>query len=81
MEKDLIKKIIKKRKELLESEASDREALIQYIRQFVESKRGNQAWLANESEVHAQKISNLMNGTGTPPSIETLIKLAEVIIK
>ncbi|WP_000374126.1 helix-turn-helix domain-containing protein, partial [Leptospira interrogans] len=60
---------------------SDKEALTEYIREFAEAKRGNQAALSKATGVPTSTISNLVKDTGFPPGIEIIIVLAEAIVR
>ncbi|WP_082285151.1 transcriptional regulator [Leptospira interrogans] len=77
--KPSIEEIIAHRRNCLDTEESDREALTEYIRQFVDAARGNQIRLARESGIPQSKISNMLNGTGTSAGMETLVILALTI--
>ncbi|WP_082294593.1 transcriptional regulator [Leptospira noguchii] len=77
--KPSIEEIIAHRRNCLDTEESDRQALTEYIREFVDAARGNQIRLARESGIPQSKISNLLNKTGTSPGMETLIILAQSI--
>ncbi|TGN00335.1 XRE family transcriptional regulator [Leptospira mayottensis] len=77
--KPSIEEIIAHRRNCLDTEASDREALTEYIRQFANAKRGNMATLTRESGVPQSKISNFLNGTGTSVGMETLVILSLTI--
>ncbi|WP_061226139.1 hypothetical protein [Leptospira interrogans] len=76
IEKETIDQAIKRRQHCLNTSESDRALMIEYIREFVELKRGNQILLARESGIPQSKISNLLNGTGTSAGMETLVILA-----
>ncbi|EKR57208.1 hypothetical protein [Leptospira interrogans] len=74
--KEMIDQAIERRQHCLNTSESDRALMIEYIREFVELKRGNQILLARESGIPQSKISNLLNGTGTSAGMETLVILA-----
>ncbi|UMQ60529.1 XRE family transcriptional regulator [Leptospira interrogans] len=74
--KEMIDQAIERRQHCLNTSESDRTLMIEYIREFVEQKRGNQILLARESGIPQSKISNLLNGTGTSAGMETLVILA-----
>ncbi|ULG86774.1 hypothetical protein [Leptospira interrogans] len=74
--KEMIDQVIERRQHCLNTSESDRALMIEYIREFVELKRGNQILLARESGIPQSKISNLLNGTGTSAGMETLVILA-----
>lgn len=74
--KEIIDQAIERRQHCLNTSESDRALMIEYIREFVELKRGNQILLARESGIPQSKISNLLNGTGTSAGMETLVILA-----
>ncbi|ULG86777.1 XRE family transcriptional regulator [Leptospira interrogans] len=73
--------IIKKWRDCLHTEESDRKMLTDYIRNFVESKRGNVALLSRESNIAVPVISNLINESKTPPSMGRILTLVETIQK
>nr|WP_232435220.1 XRE family transcriptional regulator [Leptospira noguchii] len=73
--------MVKKWRDCLQTEESDREMLTDYIRNFVESKRGNVALLSRESNIAVPVISNLINKSKTPPSMGRILKLVETIQK
>lgn len=74
-----IEDIISRQKACIEAGESDKEALVEYIRAFVEAKRGNQRLLATESGVPESNISNIVHGTGTPTSMERIVQIAEKV--
>ncbi|EKR82613.1 hypothetical protein LEP1GSC084_1089 [Leptospira interrogans serovar Medanensis str. L0448] len=65
----------------MDSEQEHREALIEYIREFVEQKRGNTVLLSQQTGIPVSRISNLVNNSGRPPGMDGLLTLAEVIQK
>ncbi|WP_016755729.1 helix-turn-helix domain-containing protein [Leptospira santarosai] len=73
--------VIRQRRKCVDSEESDKEILTEYIREFVESKRGNQKRLAEASGVAESAISNLLKNTRKPPGMENILLLAEKIQK
>ncbi len=79
--KPSIDKIIAQQKACLENAERHKQLLIDYIREFVDAKRGNQAWLSEQSGVQGIRISNMLNGTGNPPSLEKIVLLADLIQK
>ncbi|EMO53896.1 hypothetical protein [Leptospira noguchii] len=78
-QKETIDQVIKRRQHCLDTSESDRTLMIEYIREFVEAKRGNQIRLARESGIPQSKISNLLNKTGNPLGTEALIILSQTI--
>ncbi|WP_061232581.1 hypothetical protein [Leptospira noguchii] len=78
-QKETIDQIISRREICLDTLESDRESLIDHIRKYVDSKRGNQVLLANASGIPQNKISNLIRGNGFPPGMETIVALAKTI--
>ncbi|WP_045193846.1 hypothetical protein [Leptospira interrogans] len=74
-----VDQIIAKWDECLEGEELDRQILTNYIREFVEAKRGNQALLARESGIEKTAISHLIGGTQAFPSIERVIILSKTV--
>ncbi|ULG86772.1 hypothetical protein [Leptospira interrogans] len=74
-----IEEIIAHRRNCLDTEESDKEALTEYVRQFAKAKRGNTILLSRESGIPNAKISNLLNNSGNPPGMETLVILALTI--
>ncbi|WP_082280559.1 transcriptional regulator [Leptospira interrogans] len=76
-----IEEIIAHRRNCLDTEESDKEALTEYVRQFAKAKRGNTILLSRESGIPNAKISNLLNQSGFPPGMEIILKLAETIQK
>ncbi|WP_198290476.1 XRE family transcriptional regulator [Leptospira kirschneri] len=81
IEKKLITEAIRRRRQNMETEAGDREMLIQYIRQFVDSQRGNQKLLAEASSIPQNKISSLIRERSFSPGMDSIIILAETIQK
>ncbi|MDI7165926.1 hypothetical protein [Leptospira santarosai] len=79
IKKETIDRAIERRQHCLDTSESDRLLLIDYIREFVDSKRGNQRLLTNASGVPESRISNLIRGTGRPPGIESIVALAKII--
>ncbi|WP_000037337.1 hypothetical protein [Leptospira interrogans] len=79
--KETIKQIIEHRRKCVDSEQEHREALIEYIREFVEQKRGNTVLLSQQTGIPVSRISNLVNNSGRPPGMDGLLTLAEVIQK
>ncbi|QOI36791.1 hypothetical protein [Leptospira interrogans] len=77
--KEMIDQIISRREICLDTEESDREALIEYIREFVDAARGNQILLARESGIPQSKISNLIRGNGFPSGMIVILTLAKAI--
>ncbi|WP_032922412.1 hypothetical protein [Leptospira santarosai] len=73
--------IVKKWRDCLLTEESDRHALTEYIRWFVNMKRGNVALLSKESAIAVPVISNLINESKTPPSMGRILILVETIQK
>ncbi|EKR57176.1 MULTISPECIES: helix-turn-helix domain-containing protein [Leptospira] len=73
--------VITNRKNCLRSEAEEKEYLIDYIRKFVDAKRGNQKLLAEASGIRQSTISNLIRNAGPSPGMEVIIALAEEIQK
>ncbi|UMQ60526.1 XRE family transcriptional regulator [Leptospira interrogans] len=71
--------VITNRKNCLRSEAEEKEYLIDYIRKFVDAKRGNQKLLAEASSIPQNKISSLIRERSFSPGMDTIIKLAETI--
>ncbi|WP_061239744.1 hypothetical protein [Leptospira interrogans] len=65
----------------MDSEQEHREALIEYIREFVRAKRGNTALLTQQTGIPVSRISNLVNNSGRPPGMDGLLLLAETILK
>ncbi|EMJ56543.1 hypothetical protein LEP1GSC111_1271 [Leptospira interrogans str. UT126] len=65
----------------MDTEQEHREALIEYIREFVRAKRGNTALLTQQTGIPVSRISNLVNNSGRPPGMDGLLTLAEVIQK
>ncbi|WP_078123976.1 transcriptional regulator [Leptospira alexanderi] len=76
-----ITEIIRRRRQCLDTIESDRELLIDFIREFVDAKRGNQTLLVNASGVRQSTISNLIRNAGPSPGIEVIVLLAETIQK
>ncbi|EMO58842.1 hypothetical protein LEP1GSC161_0047 [Leptospira santarosai str. CBC1416] len=72
---------IKRRRQNLDTESTDREILVEYIRQFVDSRRGNQKLLAEASSIPQNKISSLIREKNFSPGMESIIVLAETIQK
>ncbi|WP_423202018.1 XRE family transcriptional regulator [Leptospira kirschneri] len=64
----------------MDSEQEHREALIEYIREFVEKKRGNTVLLSKQTGIPVSRISNLVNNSGRPPGMDGLLLLAETIL-
>ncbi|WP_025182997.1 hypothetical protein [Leptospira interrogans] len=79
--KETIKQIIEHRRKCVDTEQEHREALIEYIREFVRAKRGNTALLTQQTGIPVSRISNLVNNSGRPPGMDGLLTLAEVIQK
>ncbi|MBE0302161.1 XRE family transcriptional regulator [Leptospira interrogans] len=77
--KEMIDQAIERRQHCLNTSESDRTLMIEYIREFVEQKRGNQRRLAEASSVPESRISNLLKNTGRPPGMESIISLAKSI--
>ncbi|WP_170875472.1 hypothetical protein [Leptospira alexanderi] len=77
----IVSTVIRRRRENLDSEESDRQILTDYIRYFVEQKRGNAALLAKESSVRLGTISTITTGVGNLSSMERLLILSETIQK
>ncbi|WP_042798492.1 hypothetical protein [Leptospira kirschneri] len=73
--------VIKRRRENLDSEESDRQILTDYIRYFVDQKRGNAALLAKMSGIRLGTISTITTGIGNLSSMERLVVLSETIQK
>ncbi|EKR89743.1 hypothetical protein LEP1GSC163_0196 [Leptospira santarosai str. CBC379] len=65
----------------MDTESTDREILVEYIRQFVDSRRGNQKLLAEASSIPQNKISSLIREKNFSPGMESIIILAETIQK
>ncbi|WP_235595236.1 XRE family transcriptional regulator, partial [Leptospira noguchii] len=78
--KETIKQIIEHRRKCVDSEQEHREALTEYIREFVEQKRGNTVLLSQQTGIQVSRISNLVNNSGRPPGMDVLLKLAEEIL-
>ncbi|MBM2890061.1 XRE family transcriptional regulator (plasmid) [Leptospira interrogans serovar Canicola] len=75
--KEMIDQAIERRQHCLNTSESDRTLMIEYIREFVEQKRGNQRRLAEASSVPESRISNLLKNTGVSPGIEIILILAQ----
>ncbi|WP_025180272.1 hypothetical protein [Leptospira interrogans] len=75
--KEMIDQAIERRQHCLDTSESDRALMIEYIREFVELKRGNQRRLAEASSVPESRISNLLKNTGVSPGIEIILILAQ----
>ncbi|WP_170875473.1 XRE family transcriptional regulator [Leptospira alexanderi] len=76
-----IDQAIERRRQNMDTEESDRELLIQYIREFVDARRGNQKLLAEASSIPQNKISSLIRGRNFSPGMDSIIILAETIQK
>ncbi len=76
-----ILKIIERRRSEIASELNDRDLLIQFIRSFVDLKRGNAADLARECKLPTSTISRIVTRTGPQPSLETILDVTEAVIK
>ncbi|MDI7165924.1 hypothetical protein [Leptospira santarosai] len=81
IEKRAVADAIKRRRQNLDTESTDREILVEYIRQFVDSRRGNQKLLAEASSIPQNKISSLIREKNFSPGMESIIILAETIQK
>ncbi|WP_061232550.1 hypothetical protein [Leptospira noguchii] len=81
IEKRAVADAIKRRRQNLDTESADREILIEYIRQFVDSQRGNQKLLAEASSIPQNKISSLIREKNFAPGMDSIIILAEAIQK
>lgn len=81
IEKRAVADAIKRRRQNLDTESTDREILVEYIRQFVDSRRGNQKLLAEASSIPQNKISSLIREKNFSPGMESIIVLAETIQK
>ncbi|WP_303609238.1 helix-turn-helix domain-containing protein [Leptospira santarosai] len=75
-----VDQIIAKWHDCLEAEELDKQILTDYIREFVGSKRGNQALLARESGIDPVVITHLLNGTQNP-SFERILRLSKTVQK
>ncbi|WP_017860892.1 helix-turn-helix domain-containing protein [Leptospira interrogans] len=75
-----VDQIIAKWDECLEGEELDRQILTNYIREFVEAQRGNQALLARESGIDPPVIVHLLKKT-QDPSFERILKLSKIVQK
>ncbi|EMO27303.1 hypothetical protein LEP1GSC170_1229 [Leptospira interrogans serovar Bataviae str. HAI135] len=83
-QKETIDQVIKRRQHCLDTSESDRTLMIEYIREFVEAKRGNQRRLAEASGIPESRISNLLKNTGVSPGIEVILILtqnAEILVE
>ncbi|WP_230457198.1 XRE family transcriptional regulator [Leptospira santarosai] len=79
IKKETIDQIILRRQHCLDTIESDREMLIDFIREYVDAKRGNQMLLSNASGIPQNKISNLVRDNGFPPGMEIILTLAKTI--
>ncbi|MDI7165932.1 hypothetical protein [Leptospira santarosai] len=78
--KEIIK-IIERRRTEIASEPNDRARLVNFIRGFVDTKRGNSAMLAKECGLPTSTISRIITQTGPQSSLETIINVTEAVIK
>ncbi|EMO20753.1 hypothetical protein LEP1GSC161_0278 [Leptospira santarosai str. CBC1416] len=75
-----VDQIIAKWDDCLEAEELDKRILTDYIREFVESKRGNQALLARESGIDPIVITQLLKQIQNP-SFERILQLSKTVQK
>ncbi|MDI7219377.1 XRE family transcriptional regulator [Leptospira santarosai] len=78
-EKETIDQIISRREISLETEESDRALLVEYVREFVDAKRGNQKLLAEASSIPQNKISSLIRNSPMAPGMGVIVTLAKTI--
>ncbi|WP_061232423.1 hypothetical protein [Leptospira noguchii] len=77
--KKTIPAIIRQRRESFSKEEFEKQMLVDYIRYFVNLKRGNAALLVKETKFPSGNLSRLLSGEGAQPSFDRILLIAETV--
>ncbi|EMO59731.1 hypothetical protein LEP1GSC161_0275 [Leptospira santarosai str. CBC1416] len=79
--KKTIPEIIRRRRESVSKEEIEKQMLVEYIRYFVNLKRGNAALLVKETKFPSGNLSRLISGEGAQPSFDRILFISETVQK